>query len=438
MLGRFWIVVLLMCGSTAWAQEPFTVSSPVKSLATLLTDLYGPEGLVVDSQATLPGEQAHNAHFTSHFQSNFGQFATAFANQLVSAPKPSPASGFTFEFDPSVGVFHRSTQSFGPILTERAETIGARRVAFGSAFQRFTFNSIDGVDLEKIPAVFEHDNAELLGGRQDVITTTNSIKATVDQFTSFLTLGVTDSFDLSVTVPIVTNDMSVVSHATIQRLGTMNPLTHFFVASNGEVGTERTFTAVGNSAGLGDVTLRMKNTVLRRYGNLAVALDVRLPTGNEMNLLGSGATGLRPFVAWSKTFEKVSPHVNAGYQWNGSSVLAGDPAAGVSGNFPDEITYAAGADLSVNPRLTVVFDVIGRYVIDANRLVRQDFHALNGTSVFPNIVFSRDSFGTMRGAIGAKASFLNNFLVDLNLLFAVDNHGLTDRVTPLIGIEYAF
>lgn len=129
MLRRFWIVVFLMCGTTGWAQEPFNISSPVKSLATLLTDLYGPEGLVVDSQATLPGEQSHSAHFTSHFQENFGQFATAFANQLVSAPKPSPASGFTFEFDPTVGVFHRSTQSFGPILTERAETIGAKRIA---------------------------------------------------------------------------------------------------------------------------------------------------------------------------------------------------------------------------------------------------------------------------------------------------------------------
>jgi hypothetical protein len=182
----------------------------------------------------------------------------------------------------------------------------------------------------------------------------------------------------------------------------------------------------------------MKDTVLRRHGSLAVALDVRLPTGNAMDLLGSGATGLRPFAIWSRTFGNVSPHVNVGYQWNGSSVLAGDPAAGVSDDFPDEITYAAGADVSVNPHLTVVFDLVGRYVIDANRLVRQDFHALDGTSVFPNIVFSKDSFGSMRGAIGAKASFLDNFLVDLNLLFAIDDHGLTDRVTPLIGIEYAF
>ena len=97
MLRRICVLVFLLAGESAWAQEPFNLSAQVNELATLLTDLYGPDGLVVDSQATLPGEQSHSAHFTSHFQSNFGQFATALVNQLVSAPKPSPASGFTFE-----------------------------------------------------------------------------------------------------------------------------------------------------------------------------------------------------------------------------------------------------------------------------------------------------------------------------------------------------
>jgi hypothetical protein len=210
------------------------------------------------------------------------------------------------------------------------------------------------------------------------------------------------------------------------------------VLPNGEIGNERTFTAAGSSAGLGDITVRMKNTVLRRHGNLALALDVRIPTGNEMDLLGSGAAGLRPFAIWSSKFGQVSPHVNVGYQWNGSSVLAGSPATGESADFPDDVTYAAGADISVNSHLTIAFDLLGRYVINANRLVREDFHALNGTSVFPNIVFEKDSFASSRGAAGIKASFLNNFLLDLNLLFALDDRGLVDRLTPLIGIEYSF
>src|SRR4051794_28883666 len=179
------VLCVFAAATAAHAQEPYNLSAPVHSLATLFTDLYGPEGLVVDSEATLPGEQPHTAHFTSDFQTNFTQFSTALVGQLVTVPLPSPASGFTYQFDPGVGVFHRTTQSFGPILTERSETIGARHISFGFATQRFTFDTVEGLDLHKIPAVFTHDNAQLLGGREDVVTTVNSIEATVSQFTTF-------------------------------------------------------------------------------------------------------------------------------------------------------------------------------------------------------------------------------------------------------------
>ena len=71
-------------------------------------------------------------------------------------------------------------------------------------------------------------------------------------------------FDVSVAVPIVSNDLKVVSDATIQRLGTTNPLTHFFRQANGDVGDRRIFTAVGSASGLGDVTVRLKSTLARR------------------------------------------------------------------------------------------------------------------------------------------------------------------------------
>ena len=125
-------------------------------------------------------------------------------------------------------MFQRSTRSFGPILAERADTIGAGHTSVGFAFQRFTFDSIEDLDLDAVPAVFTHDNAPLLGGRQDVVTTVNSINANVSQYTTFFTVGVTDRLDVSVAMPIVATDVTVVSDATIRRLGTTNPLTHFF------------------------------------------------------------------------------------------------------------------------------------------------------------------------------------------------------------------
>ncbi len=441
MLTRVAVLVgLLASAAPAGAQEPYNLHAPVKNLATMFTDLYGPNGLVVDSQATLPGEQPHSAHFNGSFQFDFSQFSAALVSQFVNVPLPSPASGFTYQFDSSLGVFQRTTQSFGSILAERAETIGARRVSFGFATQRFTFDTVEGVDLNKVPAVFTHDDAQLLNGRQDVVTTVNSIAASVSQFTTFFTLGVTDRFDVSVAVPVISTSLSVVSDATIQRLGTTNPLTHFFRLSDGEtVGNRRLFTASGSASGLGDVTVRMKGTLAHRGSSgVAAGLDVRLPTGDEMNLLGTGAVSVQPFAIFSTTYQNVSPHANVGYQWNGSSVLAGNPATGTSASFPDQVQYAAGADVAVNPHVTLAFDVLGRYIINAERLRADDFHALDGKSAFPNVTFFRDSFQMLNGAIGAKIDVFGRLLVDANLLFSLDSHGVRDKITPLIGFEYSF
>ena len=49
---------------------------------------------------------------------------------------------------------------------------------------------------------------QLLGGREDVVTTINAIDADVNQSTTFVTMGVTDRFDLSLAVPLVATDLS--------------------------------------------------------------------------------------------------------------------------------------------------------------------------------------------------------------------------------------
>jgi len=430
---------LVLSASAAAAQEPYNLTAPVHSLSTLFTDLYGPHGLVVDSLATLPGEQPHSAHFTSSFQSDFSQFNTALVGALVSVPLPSPASGFTYRFDPSLGVFQRTTTSFGPILADRADTIGAGRLAMGFAFQRFTYDSIEGLDIEGIPAVFTHDNAQLLGGRQDVITTVNTITATVSQSTAFATYGVTDRFDISLAIPLVNVNLMVVSDATIHRLGTTDELTHFFRQSNGDVGVRRLFTATGSAAGIGDITARFKATMRRSSsGALAAGLDVRVPTGDEANLLGSGTTGLQPFAIWSSAFGTVSPHANVSYTWNGSSILAGDPATGQAADFPDEFRYTVGSEIAMSRRATLALDLLGRTVIDAERLQPSTFHALDGTSTFADITFDRSTFNLLNGSMGVKINLAGRLLAEANILFALDNHGLRDRVTPLVGLEYTF
>jgi hypothetical protein len=40
--------------------------------------------------------------------------------------------------------------------------------------------------------------------------------------------------------------------------------------------------------------------------------------------------------------------------------------------------------------------------------------------------------------VGFKANVVEQLLVDFSVLFRLDNNGLRDKTTPLIGIEYSF
>jgi hypothetical protein len=429
------LLFLLLGSQTAWAQDPFNVAVPVDKLSTIFTQIYGPEGLIVDSLRVLPTGQTHSAHFNSAFQAEFTQFGVALTSQIAAVPLPSPASGFTYEFDSNLGVFQRTSQSFGPILAERAETIGGGRFTFGFTFQDFSFDTIEGLSLDNIPAVFTHDSAELRGGREDLVTTLNTVDARVNQFTTFLSYGLTDRLDISVAIPVVSTDLTVISDARVRRIGTNDPEIHFFREADDSVGDHRTFTAFGSASGIGDLTLRLKG---RLGGATAFGLDVRVPTGDEENLLGVGAPGVRPFMVLSRSSRAFSPHINLGYQWNGSSVLGGNPATGEASDLPDQGTYVFGADFGVSQRFTLVLDVIGSYLIDAPRLHQETFHALDGTSTFPTVSFETESYNLLSGAVGFKLNVVENLLVDLNLLFNLDDNGLRDQITPLIGFEYAF
>lgn len=414
------------------------------SLATLFADIYGPNGLVLSSEDVQLDGTNHAAHFNSAFQSDFRLVNIALTSQLTSVPLPSPASGFTYQFDPATGTFVRSTRSFGPILSDRAETIGKGRLAFGFSHQFFSFDHLDGVSLTAIPAVFRHDSFEIGGGRTDVVTTLNTIEATVSQFTGALTYGLTSRIDLSLAVPVVRTRLSLLSNAKILRLGTgANVQVHYFhdPEALGGYGSTRQFLAEGSAGGVGDLLVRMKTTIVREGTRaMAAGLDVRLPTGDEQNLLGAGAAGLRPFAAFSSSYGPFAPHANIAYQWNGRSVLAGDVRADIEGDLPDQFLYAAGSDLSVNSRFSIVFDVLGQRVLNSPQLSRYTLAArgIAGSADLPDIRFANGSYWSTNGALGFKANVAPKVLVNFNMRFHIAGRGLSDRIAPLLGIEWAF
>jgi len=429
--GFFVIALIALSVDPAQAQE---------KLAFLIPTLFGPEGLTVDSEARLPNGDTHSAHFNSSFQANFSPFNSALAARLASVPLPAPASGFTYTFDPSLGVFNRSTKSFGPLVTDRAETIGKGRAAIGTAYQYFSFDRIDGVDLTDVPTVFTHDNPVAGTGRDDVITAQNEISARMSQFTTYVSYGISDRVDISVAVPLVSVDLAVSSVTRIQRIGTQNPAIHFFYHPTGDTfGDEAVFSKAGHSSGIGDVALRLKASLVHRPTlGVAIGVESRLPTGDEKDLLGAGAFAVKPFLVLSSPHGAFSPHLNAAYQWNGKSLLGGNVLTGKKEDLPDEAVVAVGADVGVGSKLSLAFDVVGRRIIKGERVTRETFTALNNVSQFPIVRFSQASYNVVDGAVGLKANPGGGLLINLNVSFKLNDGGLRDRVTPLMGVEYSF
>lgn len=436
-IAAFIFCSIVIVGAAAAQDRPAT-------LATLFEDIFGPRGLVLASQDVQLDGTNHAAHFNSAFQSDFRLINIALTSQLAAIPLPSPATGFTYRFDPSTGTFQRSTRSFGPILADRGETLGKGRMAFGFSYQFFSFDHLDGVPLVAMPALFTHDNFQAGGGRSDVIATMNTIEATVSQFSGALTYGVTDRFDLSLAVPMVRTHLSLLSNATIHRVGTgSNVQVHYFPDDSaiGGFGSTRQFFAEGSASGVGDLAVRAKTTLLREGPRaLAVGVDVRLPTGDEQNLLGSGAVGVRPFAAFSTSLGRFAPHTNIAYQWNGESVIAGDVESGVKADLPDQFVYALGSDFSVTDRFSIVIDLTGQRVLDSPRLFTRETTATGaaGTVTLPDIRFETDSYWVSSGAVGFKANVVPSVLINFNLRFKIGDNGLADRITPLLGFEWAF
>jgi hypothetical protein len=346
----------------------------------------------------------------------------------------APASGFTYSFDRATGVYTRSAASLGPILTERAETIGKDRFLFGFSYQHFVFNSIDSVSLRDVPVIFQHaptTNTEYI---KDIITTDNYIDPQVGQFTSFLTYGLTNRLDVSVAIPLMSVSLAATSHAVIQRIGTGGQKEiHTFGTPNG--GLEETFSAAASATGIGDVIGRVKGTAIKwNGGGLAGVVDLRLPTGDEYNFLGSGALGVRGFAVVSGQLGPLAPHGNVGYEWNGESVLAGNVTAGTKSKLPGSVIYQGGADLRLTPKMTFAADFFGERVT-ADRVLSKSFIAANGQT-FPAIAFQKSGYSLMSGSTGFKINPTGNLIVTVNALFRLNHAGLHSKVVPLIGISY--
>ena len=353
----------------------------------------------------------------------------ALATQLTLVPLASPASGIVYTKNPATKLpVPSGTETFGPVLTERGETLYTRKLFVAAVYQRFRFNSLDGVNLKQIPMLFSFCNPS---GQCGLIGVTARVDAKLDQYAIFATYGITTWLDASVAVPIL--------KVTLAVNGVGCEPCKFLTPDSSTPSYNPAGAVVGSATGIGDVVLRGKASIFEtRNFKFAAGVDVRVPSGDALNFLGAGAPGVKPFEAFSRS-GRFSPHLNVAYQWNGNSQLAG-AVAGQTGKLPEVVSYALGADVAVVKNMTVSVDYLGEHVLNALRLAKisTTIPTTDGTEQIPNTLISSGTFNTVRGALGFKWKPFKELLISGNVLAKFDHNGLHHTAVPLAGISYTF
>jgi len=432
-----------------------------EDLALLLTTLYvepctAPDqsmcpGVVLET-STLNGAP-HAGHFQADSLEELNSLTDTLAGSLGTFAFNSTVSSYTFDLE--LGVPVRTSDSLGPILSERATTLGARRLNLGFSFNRIEFKRFEGDDLDDLTLFFDHEDVggappDAMGNpvpdgmlgptsffpsdvERDRIQVDLDIELDQSVYTLYGTYGFLRNLDIGVAIPILDVGLKARASADVERnavgvaiakgadcfpvLGGDGPPdcgtsadVHKFADPPVPARAEDAMTSSvkGSAAGIGDILLRGKYHFLRSEEwrpNLAFVGQVKFPTGDEDNLLGTGDWRGMPMLVADKTFGRVTPHLNLGYE-----IVGGDSEL-------NNLKYFVGFDARVHPRFTAIIDLLGRW-------------EPSGDGIGDNLIDL---------AIGGKVSvwrsavLVANFIVPLNR-----NEGLRPDFVWALGAEYTF
>ncbi len=385
-------------------------------------------------------------------------------NQVGTLPIPT-GGAFTYDFDPALGVFTRTTDTLGPIFADRADTIGRGRLAISTSFTYHSYDELDGVSLDsgRLQSVTQVSAPGRLT-RVSLYSITEDVKAEVYTFSA--TYGVTNSLDVGITIPIVRVKLT----ETNTRLGFRDCPPSF----RGGAAACTTFFAQflptlpnsEESSGLGDIDLRAKyhfltigNLMGGRLG-LAASLNVKAPTGDggdqttferarlirpKSDLVvesrfetgrpprGTGTFRVKPQLIASGSWFGFEPHANVGAE------------LGETEGVTNDIIYAVGAAYAATPAVTFVFDVVGRYSLDVKRRRAEGFlgpagldQRINDLAAGRSTQTGKADPHTVTASIGLKVNPVGTLIMFLNFLVPLNDANLRDDVTPTAGLEWTF
>ena len=324
---------------------------------------------------------------------------------VTSVPLASSSSGFLYRLNPMLGTMERTTQTFGSLFVERALTIGEEHASFGMSFLTTGFDQLGDLQLRDGSLVTTANQFRDEATPFDTEALTLRIRSST--VTLFGTYGVTDSFEIGAALPLI--------HLTVDGSRLNVYRTDPFLQASGNA----------SATGIGDAALRAKYTIARSpAGAFAAAAEVRLPTGDEENLLGAGAVAYRFLGIGSFERGRFALHGNGGV---------------VLGGISDEFNFSGAGAYAVHPRVTVSGEMLIRRVDELHELelVAESHPTFAGVDTL-RLVQGTTATTLANAVAGFKWNVNGTLVLGGHIAFPLVRHGLTAPITPTLAFEYAF
>jgi len=324
---------------------------------------------------------------------------------LTSVPLATASSGFLYRLNPALGTVERATDSFGAFFVERALTPGSGHASVGISTTTSSFDELDGKSLRDGALVTVANQFRDEAAPFDTESLILRIRSST--MTLFGSVGIGNRIEIGAALPLVKLTLDG------QRVNVYRGATLIQATGN------------ATASGLADLALRGKvNLLANRSGGVAVAGEIRLPTGDAANLLGTGKTSYRIMGIGSLEGGPVALHGNA-------SILTG----GISSEFD----FAGALSVALHPRVTLSGETLVRRVTDLHALdlVSAPHPTLIGVDTF-RLAPAVDPQTLALVVTGIKWNVAHTLVIGGHLNWSLLHRGLTAPLTPTLALEYAF
>jgi len=392
-----------------------------------------------------PGE--HGMHFIPASQQASRELTPALNSLIAGKISSFPLSStITINYNFDSGVPVRDFGSLGPIFAESAKTLGRNRLYVGFNYTYLGLSRYRGLPTEDFRFTFTHQDvgAEGLGdrtGESDVVDLYLDLHLDANSYVVFATYGITDRFDIGIALPIVNVNLEGRARGVVQSftfaIPNLEPQHQFGVDPLNPV-FEKEIPYQETATGLGDLALRMKyHAVQSELLHLAILLDLRLPTGDERNFLGTGKPTTTILGILSKKIGGGTTHLNIGYQRRDAELDS------------DELEVVLGFDQEVFTDFTIAGEFIAEIDLDVDDAISLFPGSIeivdqpgDGSQSIRHIDLSsipeRENDNTFDLALGVRIAATEQFSLLGSILVPLNHGGLKSTVTASVGMSVFF